>query len=63
MEDFLEELITKVREQGVEARIDPRMDSERAGTIFLTFYRPAEESEGTDSPGPNTPGPPGRTPR
>jgi hypothetical protein len=60
MKDFLEELITKVREQGVEARVDPRMDSE-AGTSFLTFYGPAEEPEGADSPGPNAPGPPGGT--
>ena len=48
MKDFLEELITKAREQGVEANVDPRMDSERAGTIILTFYGPAEEPEGDD---------------
>jgi len=63
MKDFLEELITKAREQGVEARVDPRMDSERVGTIFLTFYGPAEEPEGADSPDPNVLGPPGRTSR
>jgi hypothetical protein len=57
MEDFLEKLMARVREQGVEPRIDPRMDAERAGTIFLTFSGPAEEPEGADSPSPNAPGP------
>ena len=49
MEDFLEELITKMRERGVEANVDSRMDSEQADTIFLTFYGPGGEPEDADS--------------
>ncbi len=44
-EDLLDKLVAEMRERGVEANVDPRMDSERAGTAFLTFYGAAGEPD------------------
>ncbi len=49
MEDLLDKLVAEMRERGIDATADPRMDSERAGTTLLTFYGPAGEPEGADS--------------
>ncbi len=37
-EDLLDKLVAEMRERGVEANVDPRMDFEQAGIAFLTFY-------------------------
>jgi hypothetical protein len=44
-EDLVDKLVAQMRERGVEANVDPRMDSERAGTTFLIFYGTAGEPE------------------
>jgi hypothetical protein len=59
MEDFLEELMARVREQGVTPRVDPRMAAADTDTTYVTFVGPAEED--ADCPGPNAPGSSRRT--
>ncbi len=44
-EDLLDKLVAEMRERGVDANVDPRMDSKQAGTTFLTFYGAAGEPE------------------
>jgi hypothetical protein len=51
-EDFLGNLVRRIREQGVDARVDPRMSAAGADTTYLIFYGPPEELEDADSPGP-----------
>ena len=64
MEDFLEELMARAREQGVTPRVDPRMAAADTDTTYVTFVGPAEEDEeDADCPGPNASGPPRRTHR
>jgi len=57
MEDFLEQLMARVRKQGVEPRVDPRMAAADTDTTYVTFIGPAAKAEeDADCPGPTAPG-------